>query len=65
MDNIKRKELEKARKNFCEIQVRMAAVHMMRVFEVLVNETAGILICCFMWTCCWLRRYDGEYSEGL
>ena len=56
MDDIKRKELEKACKKIRKVRARMVVV---RVFNMSVEETASIQVRCPTWIREWLRRYDG------
>ena len=67
MDDTKLEELEKAYKKEKKSQGsgQMVAVHMVRVRNMPVDETVGILVRCSMWVRDWLRRYDEGGLEGL
>ena len=67
MDDIKREELEKAckkEKNH-KVRTRMAAVRMVRVLNMSVEETANLQVHCPTWVRDWLRRYNEGGLEGL
>ena len=65
MDDIKREELEKARKKNHKVRTRMVMVHMIRVHNMPVGETADIQRRCPNRVRNWLRRYDEGGLEGL
>ena len=56
-NDAKQEELEKVYKN-CKIRTRMAAVRMVHVRNMLVNETADIHVRSQNRVCNRLRRYD-------
>ena len=67
MDDIKREEPEKVckKEKGHKVRARMVAVHMVRVFNMSVEETASLQVCCPTWVRDWLRRYDEGGLEGL
>ena len=65
MDDTKREELEKACKKIHKVRTRMVAVRMVRVLNMSVDKTVGILVHCPTWARDWLRRYDDGCHEGL
>ena len=48
-----------------KVRARVAAVRMVRVLNMSVDETASILVHCPTWVRDWLRRYDEGGLEGL
>ena len=67
MNDTKREELEKACKKEKDqkVRTRMAAVRMVRVRNMSVDETADIRVHCPTWVRDWLRRYDEGGLEVL
>ena len=65
MDDIKREKLEKTCKKIHKVRARMVAVHMVRVLNMSVDETANLQVHCPTWVRNWLRRYDEGCLEGL
>ena len=67
MDDIKRKDLEKACKKEKDhkVRTRMVDVRMVRVLNISVEETANLQVHCPTWVRDWLRRYDEGGLEGL
>ena len=64
MDDIKREELEKACKKIHKVRTRMAAVRMVRVLNISVEETANLQVRCPTWVRDWLRHYDERRPPG-
>ena len=67
MDGIKLEELEKAFKKEKDhkVRVRMAAVHVVHMLDMSVEETARIQALCPTWVRNRLRRYDEEGLRNL
>ena len=66
MDDINREELEKTCKKEKDhkVRTRMVAVHMVRVLNMSVEETANLQVHCPTWVRDRLRRYDEGCLEG-
>ena len=67
MDKTKREELERAYRKEKDSRVvpRMLAVHMVRVREMSIDETAANLMLSERWVHKWLKRFDTGGLDGL
>ena len=67
MDKTKREELEKAYRKEKDSGVvpRMPAVHMVRVREISIGETAANLMRSERWVHKWLKRFDTGGLDSL